>query len=73
MVDASFDAESQSPGAADAALGFADILRLTSQFTVARILERDDFSKRYAAQHPISLDTLDDAERMRGKGGKRRR
>jgi len=38
-----------------AGLGFADILRLTSQFTVARILERDDFSKRYSAQQPISL------------------
>jgi len=36
-------------------LGFEDILRLTSQFTVARILERDDFSKRYAAQQSISL------------------
>jgi tyrosyl-tRNA synthetase len=36
-------------------LGFADLLKLTSQFTVARILERDDFSKRYAAQQPISL------------------
>jgi tyrosyl-tRNA synthetase len=37
------------------ALGFADLLRLTSQFTIARILERDDFSKRYAGQQPISL------------------
>ena len=36
-------------------LGFADILRLTSLFTVARILERDDFSKRYADQQSISL------------------
>jgi tyrosyl-tRNA synthetase len=36
-------------------LGFADLLRLTSQFTVARILERDDFSKRYGGQQPISL------------------
>jgi tyrosyl-tRNA synthetase len=36
-------------------LGFADLLRLTSQFTVARILERDDFSKRYKARQPISL------------------
>jgi tyrosyl-tRNA synthetase len=36
-------------------LGFADILRLTSQFTVARILERDDFSKRYTGQQAISL------------------
>lgn len=37
------------------ALGFADVLRLASQFTVARILERDDFSKRYAEQKSISL------------------
>jgi tyrosyl-tRNA synthetase len=36
-------------------LGFADLLRLTSRFTVARILERDDFCKRYAEQKPISL------------------
>ena len=37
------------------ALGFADLLRLASQFTVARILERDDFSKRYTEQKSISL------------------
>ncbi|NTU71371.1 MAG: tyrosine--tRNA ligase [Coriobacteriia bacterium] len=37
------------------ALGFADLLRLTSQFTVARILERDDFANRYASQQSISL------------------
>jgi tyrosyl-tRNA synthetase len=37
------------------ALDFGDILRLASRFTVARILERDDFSKRYAAQQSISL------------------
>jgi tyrosyl-tRNA synthetase len=36
-------------------LGFADLLRLTSRFTVARILERDDFAKRYGEQKPISL------------------
>jgi tyrosyl-tRNA synthetase len=36
-------------------IDFETILRLTSQFTVARILERDDFSRRYAAQKPISL------------------
>jgi tyrosyl-tRNA synthetase len=36
-------------------LDLADILRLASHFTVARILERDDFSNRYRAQHPISL------------------
>jgi tyrosyl-tRNA synthetase len=38
-----------------APLGFADILRLTSEFTVARTLERDDFAKRYAERKPISL------------------
>jgi tyrosyl-tRNA synthetase len=37
------------------ALSFADILRLTSQFTVARILERDDFSNRYRDGVGISL------------------
>jgi tyrosyl-tRNA synthetase len=36
-------------------LNFADLLKLTSQFTIARILERDDFSNRYAAQQSISL------------------
>lgn len=32
-----------------------DLLRLTSHYTVAQMLERDDFSKRYAAEKPISL------------------
>ena len=32
-----------------------DVLRLTSQVTVARMLERDDFAKRYDAGAPISL------------------
>lgn len=36
-------------------LAMVDILRLTSQFTVARMLERDDFAKRYRAEQPISL------------------
>jgi tyrosyl-tRNA synthetase len=36
-------------------LGFADLLRLTSRFTIARILERDDFAKRYGSQQSISL------------------
>lgn len=39
-------------------LGFADILRLTSQFTVARILERDDFQKRYREGVGISIHEL---------------
>lgn len=34
---------------------FSDIIKLTSGVTVARIIERDDFAKRYAAQTPISL------------------
>jgi tyrosyl-tRNA synthetase len=36
-------------------LGFADLLKITSNFTVARTLERDDFAKRYAEQRSISL------------------
>lgn len=31
------------------------LLRLTSHYTVAQMLERDDFSKRYAGGRPISL------------------
>ncbi len=34
---------------------FDDVLRLTSRYTVARILERDDFSKRYSEGRPISM------------------
>lgn len=41
-----------------APLGFEDLLRLTSQFTVARILERDDFQKRYREGVGISLHEL---------------
>jgi tyrosyl-tRNA synthetase len=36
-------------------LDLAALLGLASNFTVARILERDDFSKRYHAQQPIAL------------------
>ena len=32
-----------------------EVLRLTSTVTVARMLERDDFSNRYAANEPISM------------------
>ncbi|MDO9556576.1 MAG: tyrosine--tRNA ligase [Coriobacteriia bacterium] len=39
-------------------LGFEELLRLTSRFTVARILERDDFSKRYREGIGISLHEL---------------
>lgn len=36
-------------------LSFRDVIRLTSQYTVAQLLERDDFTKRYKAGEPISL------------------
>ena len=33
----------------------ADMIRLAGQHTVARMLERDDFARRYAAQQPIAI------------------
>ncbi len=36
-------------------LGAADMIRLASTYTVARMLERDDFHKRYQARHPIAV------------------
>jgi tyrosyl-tRNA synthetase len=41
-----------------APLTLADIIGLTRATTVARILERDDFSKRYAVGDPITLTEL---------------
>jgi tyrosyl-tRNA synthetase len=41
-----------------APLSMADIIRLTRATTVARILERDDFARRYAAKGPITLTEL---------------
>lgn len=38
-----------------AKLNFEDVLRLTATTTVARVLERDDFQKRYQNQIPIGL------------------
>jgi tyrosyl-tRNA synthetase len=38
-----------------APMRFADVVRLASQHTVARMLERDDFSKRYADGRPIFI------------------
>jgi len=35
-----------------------DIIRLTSKFTVAQIMARDDFSKRYEERRPISITEL---------------
>jgi tyrosyl-tRNA synthetase len=37
------------------ALGMEGILRLASSYTVARMLERDDFAKRFAKGRPISI------------------
>jgi tyrosyl-tRNA synthetase len=39
-------------------LGFADVLQLARTLTVARLLERDDFAKRYVSQQPISVSEL---------------
>lgn len=36
-------------------MGAADMVRLAATHTVARMLERDDFAKRYAAQQPIAI------------------
>ncbi len=41
-----------------AKLDFAEILRLTRIATVARLLERDDFAKRFGAGDPISVSEL---------------
>jgi tyrosyl-tRNA synthetase len=34
---------------------FSDVIKLAGQYTVARMLERDDFEKRYAAGEPIGV------------------
>ncbi len=36
-------------------MSFADVIRLASKYTVARMLERDDFTVRYKAGEPISV------------------
>ena len=36
-------------------MDLGDVLRLTSQYTVAQMLERDDFAKRFKEQRPISV------------------
>ena len=33
----------------------ADMIRLAGQYTVARMLERDDFTKRYRSEQPIAI------------------
>lgn len=39
-------------------LDFAQVVRLTRTITVARLLERDDFQKRFEAESPISVSEL---------------
>jgi tyrosyl-tRNA synthetase len=34
---------------------FSDVVKLASKYTVARMLERDDFTKRYKSELPISI------------------
>jgi tyrosyl-tRNA synthetase len=41
-----------------AKLSYGDIVGLTRRFTVARMLERDDFQKRFGAREPISISEL---------------
>ena len=39
-------------------LNFADVLQLAGKYTLARIMERDDFENRYAKNQPIGLHEL---------------
>jgi tyrosyl-tRNA synthetase len=39
-------------------MGFADVIRLASRYTLARMLERDDFKRRYAAEQSIRIHEL---------------
>lgn len=39
-------------------MGFAEVLKLAGTYTVARIMERDDFAKRYAENAPIGMHEM---------------
>ncbi|UCD94628.1 MAG: tyrosine--tRNA ligase, partial [Candidatus Zixiibacteriota bacterium] len=39
-------------------MSFSEIMDLTAKFTVARMLERDDFEKRFKSNNPISIHEL---------------
>ena len=39
-------------------MGFVDVIRMCAKTTVARIMERDDFTKRWEAHQPISMHEL---------------
>jgi tyrosyl-tRNA synthetase len=36
-------------------MSFSDVIKLSAQYTVAQMLERDDFSKRFNANEPLSI------------------
>lgn len=39
-------------------MSFEDVIKLASKYTVARMLERDDFTKRYKSGEPISMHEI---------------
>ena len=39
-------------------MSFSDVIKLSSKYTVARMLERDDFTKRYKTGIPISMHEI---------------
>ncbi|MBW3637544.1 MAG: tyrosine--tRNA ligase, partial [Armatimonadetes bacterium] len=39
-------------------MNFADVVRLASKYTVAQMLEREDFAKRLAEQKPVALHEI---------------
>ena len=39
-------------------MDFSDVLKLAGKYTLARIMERDDFAKRYSENQPIGLHEL---------------
>jgi len=45
----------QSPWFEKGIFGLEDIIRLSSKFTVAQFLAREDFARRYAEGHPIAI------------------
>mgnify|MGYP002345728150 CR=1 FL=1 len=49
LTDIRFNSEWLDP------LNFEDVIRLSAKYTVARMLERHDFSKRYSENEPISV------------------
>ncbi len=53
-----FPAEIRRNGEWFASMPFMEVMKLASSYTVARMLERDDFSKRMQSHQPISIHEL---------------